>query len=339
MTTYAKMLKNGLNYNNHPAWYAGMHYDETDTTEDIQRGNGRIKHGMSYDEARNEMISLCSIMEHMNFALCMLKEDGSYSTYSREHQPCQGGEMRKYKETHGDECTQPEDRRPGDLYDPFPTGKPVMVSRHFSMGMEEGVFDAFHDLEVSPYRRAIPAFEKIHTDGKLGGVLYEGMSVDPTAFVNLQQAVNSKRNLKVSNLLNAGLNLQEAVISMMLNGGNLETPASTYSYYFPVSASIRRLIDGDFYDLSGGTFEDRFDYNRRYVQDLFKARDGETVTNFFERLQKSGVIVQEIVQPGPYQYYIQKLKSLEAYAEVVRDIIKTDYQTEIDRLLGKEKAA
>lgn len=312
-------------------------YDETDMTKPISRGNGEIRHGLSYDEARNEMIELAKRMTGTNFAVCVEKEDGTYSTYSRVNQPCQGGEMRKYFETHGNLCTRPDDKRPGDLRDPFPSGKPVMISRHFHIHMD------FHDetLEAilspaSMYRSCTPKFEFVK-DKKIKGVLFEGLAVDPTGFVNLQQYINSVGRRSIKTMTTHGLTEQEALLVMMLDTDGPNLVSGTSDYYFPVSASIRRIMDADFHDLSGGTFEDGFDYNRPDVQNLFKAEGDELVTNWYKVMHEFDIFIEKENTAYGYTHRWKELKSPEAYCETAKEIIRRDYQAEISRLM--EKAA
>jgi hypothetical protein len=236
-------------------------------------------------------------MQGTNFALIMRQGD-SLKLYRRETQPCQGGEMRKYakisyppadqgKVLHED-CTRPDDPRPSDLKHPFPDGIPELVAVHFQKEMPERMFE---DLYVyGPYSKLNGKIVEVIDEwsGLVCGCLID-TEIDSTLLVNFLQFVRSCNVNAWKAWCELGAQTDEIASLMYLTNPGFDVRMSApapYNYYFSTNTCVKRVLEGSFNDLTGGTFRDRFDYNRPEIQDLYKFRDGETKTNFCQELSK-----------------------------------------------------
>lgn len=224
-----------------------------------------------------------------NFCLWMRQGDDLVK-FERHNQPCQGGEMRKYKKTHPETCTRPDDPRPGDLRHPFPDGIPEAVAVRFRNPIPYEILDSI--FESGPYSKVINrrSWTGISNDycGKRG-LFVRNTDFDPTAFVNLLQFLNSITPFVTDDLLKMGFDYDELPTIMYLTnpGQSIRRGAvQQNSYYFSVNAAIHRVVNGEFTDLSGGSFKDGYDYNRPEIQNLYKAVGDETGTNFMQELNK-----------------------------------------------------
>lgn len=240
------------------------------------------------EKALSILETIAGTAEGTNFTLMMTKDVGygygpkthlDYSFHPRFRQPCQGGETRKYGETHED-CTQPHNEKPGDLAAPFPDGRPSAIA--FARLDDEGEIDVkdkktdraklfsfmFQDSS-SPWinRLGGPSNIKKIKGGLLIGV--NSLDIDPTVMIN---AVNTYRSISGENfvkLIDKGMTKHEALLTLMLNHNSIGTLQFTYNYYFPNPCSVRRFFEGRPNDLSGGNYSDRADYNRTYIADVF----------------------------------------------------------------------
>ena len=285
---------------------------------------------------------LADNMRGRNFALAMRDEEGYLTVYPREHQPCQGGEMRKYKFKgaydagykegallHGDDCTRPDDPRPGDLCHPFPDGTPEAIAVCLYTSQNADLMEFFLS-DDSPYRKGIGGRKNVDirkSGGRVSGLIFKNTSVDPTVLVNFLQFLQYDYSTVWPKLISAGMTPSEAAVSLILMGANDGTSIipETYTYYFPLRASIRRIVEGDPHDLTGGTFRDRYDYNRPKIQDLFKAGKGEKVTIWAEELRKRSDVT------GMYdtKAFSSVEKYVEAAKEVIREAMTPETKTEV----------
>ncbi len=280
-------------------------------------------------KAFDELHGYAHTMTGTNFALAMRNPDGSVTVYPRQNQPCQGGEMRKYYKTHGDRCTRPKDPRPSDLHKPFPDGVVEGVSLNLGNKSHSMEFAKFLFSSESPYRKAFPSSEDVHfipskyDPEMLQGIIVTNTDIDPTVFVNSLQCFRTLSESTWKKYVDLGLTKLEAVVTQMLSHNDISAiVGETYTYYFPMNASIRRLMEGDPFDLSGGTWRDGFDYNRPEIQDLFKAREGEKATIFAKELQKFAV--EKSFGDPRYPQYMSKRKIIEEdkIVSVVRGIFE-----------------
>lgn len=240
-----------------------------------------------YQEVLSRATDFFKKAQGINFALFMRNDDGKIVCHERHNQPCQGGEMRKYSSTHGEDCTRPNDRRPTDLKHPFPDGVPEAVAVKFQ-GSNFSPREFQNLLSNGPYSRVIDSGSWDFFDEHQAFLLLD-TDVDSTAFVNLLQFIQSTSRFVYDDLLEMGFDEQEipTILYLTSPGQSIRRgPVKPHAYYFSVNAAIHRVVKGEFTDLTGGTFRDRFDYNRPEIQDLYKAVDGETGTNFCQELSK-----------------------------------------------------
>lgn len=246
-------------------------------------------------------------------AFCMVfKEDDSLILHSRRNQPCYG-EMRPYKATHPDMLPEHQRpvRKPGDLYNPFPDGEPTMLGVCFHPGTLRGGFDKnvhneFYEAffsETSPYRKGYDGVSLVKdTNGLYRGVINTSSDFDPTVFV---AGITAFRNLVYGwdRIVDAFIFLRKELpdltdnqrILLLLRGaGNMkdyiksktEKPKDvpswyqppTYrmqwpSYYLSANTNIERFLNGDAEDLTGGTWRERYAYNRPKLMNVFVDSD------------------------------------------------------------------
>lgn len=209
-----------------------------------------------------------------NYAFLMLEEDGSLKLVERLGMPCWGA-IREYS------CgTRPDDMWPGDLRDPrqiFPkTGNPIAISFQFNAidsrqmcgtpstdeqwnrFMTEFVFN----IEVSPWAPCLKDVELIIRDGLITGALFKDTHIDPTVMSNLFKYVGraySSRPIKWGELVDRGYHPQTAFLSCMTQDWLRVVP--------------ERYFGQDPFDYTGGTFYDRYSYNRPDVEKIFGGKD------------------------------------------------------------------
>lgn len=242
------------------------------------------------------------------YAQAFLMEREDLSLYVREniHQPCQGGEMRTYAESNGNVeedkgdplCTRPGDPRPGDLYCPFPDGTPLAVAipfryaaNHFMNAMfDDVVFNSLH----SPWRsllHGVPEELTVNNAGKINGVIFNNTDVDSTVLVSLCRYINSEAggHSRVYNelvkLYPDGDRLLLFIAANFFN--NLEGKSigvrdhnNTYTA-LNGAPDFKRVYEGNPVDLTGGTFKNRFAYNRPQIDFLF----GKNVNPLYQILK------------------------------------------------------
>lgn len=274
---------------------------------------------------------LANQMHGCNFALAMRDKEGYLTVYPRENQPCQGGEMRKYGKTHGEKCTRPDDRRPGDLTNPFPDGVVEAVAVRLRVHHDPEMMDFFLSSD-SPYKKGFGSSKDVEVltkDGLVSGLIFKNTDVDPTVLVNFLQFLHYRHDHHPAwkKMIELGATPAETAVHLTLAGGipgqvskydpsQTDPLHMTYSYYFPMKASIRRIIDGNPFDLSGGTYRAGFDYNRPEIQDLFMAREGERETIWYEEVKKR-------IAPDEKNL---KIEGVEQYVEVMKEIISDAYE-------------
>jgi len=273
-------------------------------------------------------------MAGTNFCLVMRQEDGSLTVHPRPNQPCQGGEMRKYETSHPGDCTRPNDPRPNDLKYPFPSGTPEAVSIHWNSNYLSDEF--FNDLiDFSPYRKLFTpnSVRNIYRgDNSVQGSIFLNTDVDSTAFVNFLQFVGTVGNLSRVERYYALLDFvepEEAMAALYLDVGQLSQSVQGYPYYFSTYVDTRRLLEGDFRDLTGGTLRNRFDYNRPEVQDLFKVEYPTGVKpkpedSFVYVCQTKGLVKTEAIEWGEGKYKTQFSRpkyDVKEYAKILREFL------------------
>jgi hypothetical protein len=250
-----------------------------------------------------------------------------HSIWLRWNQPCQGGEMRKYAEVHGDECTQPKSQKPRDLHHPFPEGNPVAVGVRFRMDTvikpdNENILSFLYQNSESPYRagHGKSSFVRNSKDQIIGVIIEDTKRVDPTAMVNLIQFTRSlvlNGIDGINSLINLGATPAQALALTMLGNQPWHHYSPTVTYYFAEKFSIKRFLDGIPNDLSNGiSFFDRGDYNRIDVQNLWMEDDKD-----------KALIWQRDGQP-----LFDKYPKLEDRMPAMLDLLMTKYRQQSESL-------
>lgn len=244
--------------------------------------------GVSLSDVQQTAMYSCRYNKGPGFALIMETKDNytkgcncnnnDYSLHMRFNQPCYG-ELRKYHKTHGKEYTQlPDVYRPGDLHWPFPSGKPVSV--FFPLDSDSDFLEAVLS-DSSPWKRGFGSRENVvlfsRNGGKSGGKVdsfyLKRCNIDPTVLVNLVWFIRNHNSYQIDTLIKAGAEMNEALAILIMHGsGNIVFHNPKFipnPYHHNGPWSIRRFFEGKPHDLTGGTLEDRYDYNRREIQNLF----------------------------------------------------------------------
>lgn len=233
-------------------------------------------------------------MARYNYAFLMLEEDGTYTLVERLGMPCWGA-MREYG------CgTRPDDYWPPDLREPrhiFPkTGNPVAISFQFSgidmrksystndqwnKFMSEFVFN----VEVSPWAKCLNDFELIIRDDLITGVLIKDTKVDPTIIANMMKYVGralTSTPKKWCEMVEVGKHPLTSFLYLMR--GN-----------WPRTV-LERCFNADPFDYTGGTFYDRYSYNRPDIEKIFGGKDnqGTVINNMtYDQLEELRVSIME----------------------------------------------
>lgn len=212
-------------------------------------------------------------------------------------QPCQGGEMRTYSKGSsppnykGDpNCTRPSDPRPGDLITPFPDGTPIAVAVPLGYRGNQSQWNAlFEDVvfnaDVSPWRKVLKDFELIaHKGQPYSGCIILDTDVDSTAMVALFRKINNGGFNRVNIAYNAfvkrepkrdkrELFIAAAMCENVTNDTIYIVRHTTQYGLFGGGAKLKDVWDGNFIDLTGGTFKQRAAYNRPKIDYLWPQGD------------------------------------------------------------------
>lgn len=229
------------------------------------------------------------------------KSERDFILAPRDQLPC-WGELRKYKDTHGESYTRPEDDyHPRDLYQPFPAGVPcaVVINRkQFTDGLSKEFTEVFNEvLKEGPWA----GLSEVSLTGKNIVVVCEdqtkGLRLDSTELVSFLAFVSSLSPTSIEwyKSTREFLTVREAVFSHMtqkdapLYGLNPENP-----YYF-AHRSPYRILNGIPRGLSEGSFGDGFDYNRKRLQDVFSADNPDLSFNIREYIMSRGEFIYDPV--------------------------------------------
>jgi len=225
------------------------------------------------------------LVGNISWAMLTFEKDSNepWKLHLRNNQPCYG-EMRKYKTTHGEECTQPEDRRPGDLHYPFPEGTPMAIGVHWgiynSVSVAKEVAKLLFNPITSPWKVGFKKPELIIDGEVLQGISFYDTAFDPTVFVHALKFFRSISIFSTPTYIvfrEAGLNPFEAMVASNVFGQYHPTrPFSPYytNGLFTPRFSVKRFKDKNPVDLTGGTLRKRFDYNRKKLTFVFDDDDG-----------------------------------------------------------------
>lgn len=264
----------------------------------------------SKEEMYDVMRSFVRRMSGLNFVLGMQTDDGVYQVWPRENQPCQGGEMRKYKITH-DDCTRPEDFRPEDLEYPFPDGKPLAVGFGYQ---QEGCgdierFKALYLNDQQPLIRAFttPTNVEVISDNEgnfTGFIVLDADLSEPTALVKIARGLRGHYPSKeIMYALENGVTPQEIMFFKLIRytirnsmGFYNLSMSSNYSgnvYWFDAEKFFKGGIDGC-RDLTGGVLGNRIDYNRPKIDDIFKGKDVNIAIPFNKVVKNKTYTLEEV---------------------------------------------
>ncbi len=121
---------------------------------------------------------------------------------------------------------------------------------------------------------------------RIGGIVLKSCKIDPTVTVQMmwfiRDILQSKQHLwSYHQARAAGLSVKEACAYMMCS------QLGSVGYHYTGSFSARRFFDVMPNDLTGGTLEDRYDYNRTDIAELwcnnFYEGDGVNYHDFFNK--------------------------------------------------------
>ena len=224
----------------------------------------------SEEEMWDELRKASTSMSGINFALGIRTDEGQLQVWKRPSQPCQGGEMRKYGITH-DDCTRPKDKRPGDLYYPFPDGTPLAVCSKFGKGVK--YWYSVYVNDTSPYRRAYGNEDNIELVRDKGVLVKDASLIDPTMLVYFFRKLRDGSEDFFDSYLFKELTPIELVLFDLIGwkGCNFNKRGES-SMYDVRKINLKQFLKGGVeasYDLTGGSLKDRYDYNRPEIEYVF----------------------------------------------------------------------
>ena len=219
---------------------------------------------------------------------------GRFGLHYRPNNPCMGGHLRKYGETHKN-STRPLDNWPTDLTQPFPDGKPVgLVYRYFVKKENKEYFEAMFS-DASPWvsgfggedNRVLLLPPKIvgvgdyYNPSQLSyyGFYLKSGNFDPTVLVNLLKAAQKDSKLFLE-CQKKRLTITESLTFCQFFYGTTQMCPLQNAYSFDPNNSIRRMIEQRPVNLTGnrnpdgsfgsGLWGDGFDYNRPDMACVFR---------------------------------------------------------------------
>ena len=270
------------------------------------------------------------------------REERDFILAPRDQLPC-WGELRKYKDTHGDAYTRPEDDyHPRDLYQPFPSGVPcaVVINRkQFHNGLSNDFTKVFNEVlkegpwtglsEVSLTKDNIVVKCKDQT---------KGLRLDSTELVSFLAFVSSLDSNSIQWYLSTRefLTVREAVFSQMSQRTKPVYGLSGDNNYYFANRSPYRILNGLPRKLSEGAFGDGFDYNRKRLQDVFSSDDPDLSFNIRKYFDSRGEFV--------YNTSLQSMKgdtSVKNYCKIFKEGLYEALEKEMKSLgiSEEEKAA
>lgn len=216
------------------------------------------------------------------YAIVTRDSVGNLAIHQRISLPC-WGELRKYANTHpADQVTQKyPPKKPSDLHYPFPDGKPEALACAFPLKQDDEFASWRREYcfgESSPFRRGYQRdFLQLamNDDGSMNGIILTDTKFDPTVLVNMLKRIDVINAFPLKMLFEAGFTDDEVKIlltTVYINTRYCEIQPMT-DYIQGVKCNLNKILTGDTTDLTGGTFGDRFDYNRKYMHDIFKDED------------------------------------------------------------------
>lgn len=219
----------------------------------------------------------------MNFTITTIVKDGDkevISTATRKNQPCYG-ELRRYKRTHKDTCTAPENK-PGDLHSPYPKGETIQITAAYNSNEwkeDDKKFLVFL-LEESPFSRGI-------VDPQIVGVSNSRFYVSVGGDSNPNVVVNLFKNMyswvgydigkKWEQAVEKGLTKDEALFMIMFMSSNFLSTlyVGSCGYTNTTHPDIdmffgRKEIPYNLLTHDGATFREGGNYSRVYMHGLWE---------------------------------------------------------------------
>lgn len=205
-------------------------------------------------------------------------------------QPCYG-ELRPYSKTHPDMLPEHQRKvqKPGDLHSPFPDGTPVAVAVPF-YNQPQGVtteqynriVNLFLDPGLSPWRDALKDFEVLkNSDGRIAGIIIKDTNIDPTVMVNLFMTLRGASGSYFYKVLTSLLEKFPNEDPYLLlaaatqygptwDSGEKNKVNASFEYYISPALNVKNFLRGEFgKEITGGTFRDRYAYNRPDLHNVF----------------------------------------------------------------------
>lgn len=303
----------------------------------------------NYGSAVSLAAHCASQMEGRSFCLVMghpiIKESGRTTSSRATHLdfllaprgnlPC-WGELRRYQDSH-EECTQPKNKRPHDLFEPFPEGIPFAVSiglapnwGHNRTVTAEILTRVLHE---GPWGTNLLQDDVTITDttitfsAKDGSPKSKGLKLDSTVLVSFLAFCGMITPWFTEILQH--LPIHEAIASQMNQAGSPKYGPATNPYYFS-RISPRRIMEKNPRLLSEGSFGTLHDYNRTRLQDVFSADEGNPCLNPKEAL--SGLFSREgMVYKGP--------QTAEEWSKVFSEYFNKILQEELAQAVKEKEAA
>lgn len=243
----------------------------------------------SEEWALDELRQFVTEFSHLSYAICMRDSVGNLSIHRRVDLPCYG-ELRKYLNTHPkDQVTKNyPPKKPTDLHYPFPDGTPEALAVLFYTTVPDEVTLEYLVSKDSPFRRGyqIDQVEFIKGDGGTKGMVLKDTEFDPTVLVNMLK--RTQQSYVLPKILDLGFTKDEAyILNTMLEFSWTSYQGEDHIYIIPYesyiqspTADLLRIVTGRSVDLTGGTFKQRFDYERKDMHCIFKPPADEKFKGF-----------------------------------------------------------
>jgi len=251
-----------------------------------------------------------------NYHFTMVMKDpdtGVYSFHDRPKQPCIGGNLRKYGKSHPDDCTRPSDSCPSDLDNHwgnrrsndgpkwrFPDGIPSGVGYHTGFDSKNTEYVKLCYSAKSPWVRGFgcaDAVDLLYRGDSIVGVVIKTGDFDPTVLIHLQKHLQGNHISVFEKAVAKGFTEEEALVLTAYTAVEgiyydemkhvfdpsrpVFTPAD--SYQFDGRSSIKRMINQEPLDLTGGLWSDRYDYHRPHLALVFRDKEKDK-TSFVKKV-------------------------------------------------------
>lgn len=216
----------------------------------------------------------------MDFIMGLIEDDGSLSIYERLDQPCYG-ELRSYG---------PDDLRPDDLTSPFPeTGAPTYLGIPFvnptakDRDTHNRIVKTLFGTDTT-YRRGLSSDGFIlveDEEGWISGLIQLSGNFDPTVLVAGLIYLRNIIRSETFPIFREHFPYVPDQLLVLLAAHTGYYPSHGFirpklkKYYVTEYMDLKRFVSGDTLDITGGTWGDRYDYNRTDLHTIF----GDTGTS------------------------------------------------------------